>query len=106
MGKPGSFRLPCLQAGGADDSAFEDDDAAIIKIREVCKRRPDAWGIDDNIDVLVAGFFAFYAGMQGPGFQFCQPPFDWGSEVVSIRLGRRERADSEEFRHLSGRHEP
>mmetsp|Transcript_38357 Transcript_38357/g.69509 ORF Transcript_38357/g.69509 Transcript_38357/m.69509 type:complete len:501 (-) Transcript_38357:591-2093(-) len=44
---------------------------------------------------LVTGFFVFYAGADG-GFQ-------WGSEVVSVRLGRRSQPRELDFQLLPGR---
>ena len=51
------------------------------------------------------GFFAFYAGSYGPSFH-CHP-FQWGEEVVSVRLGQMSRHLScnhaTEFQELKGR---
>eukprot|EP00403_Amphidinium_massartii_P019251 CAMPEP_0178412088 /NCGR_PEP_ID=MMETSP0689_2-20121128/21831_1 /TAXON_ID=160604 /ORGANISM="Amphidinium massartii, Strain CS-259" /LENGTH=741 /DNA_ID=CAMNT_0020033317 /DNA_START=70 /DNA_END=2295 /DNA_ORIENTATION=+ len=52
-------------------------------------------------EVLTA-FFTFYGGGMSPENT---RPFDWGREVVSIRLGRRENVDHEEFSKLNRRKE-
>lgn len=89
--------LPCLQEGGAKDAAFETDEATEARVKHVKKLGNLALS---SLDMLIGGFFAFYAGAVGPwGFI----PFDWGNEVVSVRLGRRERRDSDAFTLLNGR---
>eukprot|EP00931_Biecheleriopsis_adriatica_P091298 TRINITY_DN65190_c0_g1_i1.p1 TRINITY_DN65190_c0_g1~~TRINITY_DN65190_c0_g1_i1.p1 ORF type:complete len:856 (-),score=173.82 TRINITY_DN65190_c0_g1_i1:75-2642(-) len=96
-----SEQLPCLQLGGSCNAAFEDDDAAAKLVKE---KKDGGWIMQQrDLKLLLAGFFAFYAGMFGPSCAV--PPFEWGKEVVSIRLGRREPSNSEAFEHLRGRHE-
>eukprot|EP00438_Fugacium_kawagutii_P005188 Skav234125 [mRNA] locus=scaffold753:120655:128308:- [translate_table: standard] len=73
----------------------------------ICRRNMAALGKAGDIWTLLAGFFAFYAGYDGPtGHGF---PFVWGKEVVSVRLGQRSRklhcAHSSEFHDLKGRQE-
>merc|ERR1719197_260987 len=61
-----------------------------------------------SFEMWLSAFFAFYAGTPGPYLEESQPPFNWGEEVVSIRLGRHGRGlsrTSNEFRELKGRQE-
>jgi len=92
--------IPCLQEGGARDSAFAQDEDASARVEEA----KAGWEISATLEILLAGFFAFYAGFPGPVADVA--PFDWGKEVVSIRLGRRENSDSAEFEQLKGRNDP
>eukprot|EP00440_Ansanella_granifera_P057780 gb/GFBE01062639.1/.p1 GENE.gb/GFBE01062639.1/~~gb/GFBE01062639.1/.p1 ORF type:complete len:820 (+),score=170.15 gb/GFBE01062639.1/:1-2460(+) len=93
--------IPCLQQGGASNAAFEDDSAAEERVREA--QAENSFLQNSSLRILLAGFFAFYGGTMGPSMS--APPFAWGKEVVSVRLGRREMSDSEEFKALKGRHE-
>merc|ERR1712232_19362 len=95
----GIAQMPCLQAGGRDDHFFKSDVTAEAKALDVAQ----GWSLQVTRDILLAGFFAFYAGTPGPGSQAFEQPFDWGTEVVSIRLGRRETSDNPEFDALSKR---
>mmetsp|Transcript_77738 Transcript_77738/g.141403 ORF Transcript_77738/g.141403 Transcript_77738/m.141403 type:complete len:844 (-) Transcript_77738:55-2586(-) len=93
-----SICLPCLQDGGSKDSSFESDEGAKARVK-ACPM-PGCPALEASFEMLLGGFFAFYAGTGGPwGFT----AFDWGSEVVSVRLGRRERRDSDVFSLLNGR---
>lgn len=82
--------LPCLQRGSADEGPFEDDDAAQERVRQLCGE--GKWSPKESLAEMLCAFFAFYGGH-----------FRWGSEVVSVRLGRRLDADAVEFEELSRR---
>jgi hypothetical protein len=56
-----------------------------------------AWRCDLSLPELMVRFFAFYSS-QEPG------SFDWGSEVASIRLGRRRDSQDPLFAKLRGTH--
>eukprot|EP00401_Gymnodinium_catenatum_P005267 CAMPEP_0117464348 /NCGR_PEP_ID=MMETSP0784-20121206/4053_1 /TAXON_ID=39447 /ORGANISM="" /LENGTH=524 /DNA_ID=CAMNT_0005258201 /DNA_START=82 /DNA_END=1656 /DNA_ORIENTATION=+ len=79
-------RIPCLQRGGENDHAFDDDEsaAALAQAAGCC--------FDASLAVLLCAFFDFYSS-----------DFAWGTEVVSVRLGRREDVNSGEFILLPGR---
>eukprot|EP00933_Yihiella_yeosuensis_P070956 TRINITY_DN79129_c0_g1_i1.p1 TRINITY_DN79129_c0_g1~~TRINITY_DN79129_c0_g1_i1.p1 ORF type:complete len:434 (-),score=66.53 TRINITY_DN79129_c0_g1_i1:179-1480(-) len=53
------------------------------------------WSNQGTINSMVIGFFRFYSA-----------EFSWGTEVVSIRLGRRTYRTDPEFSRLSGRMAP
>lgn len=95
----GIAQMPSLQACGSDDHFFMSDVTAEAKALDIGQ----GWSIQVTLDILLAGFFAFYAGTPGPGSQAFEQPFDWGTEVVSIRLGRREKSENPEFDSLSKR---
>eukprot|EP00929_Paragymnodinium_shiwhaense_P117244 TRINITY_DN8760_c0_g2_i1.p1 TRINITY_DN8760_c0_g2~~TRINITY_DN8760_c0_g2_i1.p1 ORF type:complete len:903 (-),score=167.08 TRINITY_DN8760_c0_g2_i1:107-2815(-) len=69
-------QLPCLSVG-----AFEWGSPSL-----------GDWSCPLPLHVLVARFFRFY-----------EEQFAWGVEVVSVRLGRRQKAESRHFSHLSHR---
>eukprot|EP00933_Yihiella_yeosuensis_P013888 TRINITY_DN12660_c0_g1_i1.p1 TRINITY_DN12660_c0_g1~~TRINITY_DN12660_c0_g1_i1.p1 ORF type:complete len:283 (+),score=46.38 TRINITY_DN12660_c0_g1_i1:592-1440(+) len=111
--------LPSLQNGGSNDTSLQQDEEAKQLLNRV-RRQSGFPGIREKLqsmgalldthdderafNVLLAGFFAFY-NFSGQYSQcaLTNPPFDWGKEVVSIRLGRRERTSSDEFEDLKGR---
>lgn len=101
----GGDEMPSLQQGLDESWATADDDEALFKRVQVVK---ESWRLPTrDLWTLVAGFFAFYAGSVGPTGQ-CHP-FQWGKEVVSVRLGKRSRqlhcAHATEFHDLKGRQE-
>ena len=101
----GGDEMPSLQEGLNDWATGEDDEALAERVRVVKEK----WSLPTrDIWALLAGFFAFYAGSVGPT-GLCQCPFQWGQEVVSVRLGQRSRklhcAHSTEFHDLKGRQE-
>lgn len=53
------------------------------------------WAYTESLSSLLCGFFNFYGGDE----------FAWGSEVVSIRLGRRKDVSDRDFFQLQGRRE-
>jgi hypothetical protein len=96
-------QMPCLQARGEEDKAFEDDATA----EKLARGAASAWSLRKSMsfEMWLSAFFAFYAGTPGPYLEESQPPFNWGEEVVSVRLGRRLSSSSSEFRDLKGRQE-
>jgi DNA polymerase sigma len=96
-------QMPCLQARGEEDEAFEDD----VSAEKLTRAAKANWNLRKSMsfEMWLSGFFAFYAGTQGPYLGEHQPPFNWGDEVVSIRLGKRLSKSSSEFRELKGRQE-
>jgi DNA polymerase sigma len=90
-----SISMPSLQSGANDDS-FRDDDSA-DRVASIVRDRD--WKIETPLFLLVCGFFAFYAGLPGPGDEL---PFEWGSEVVSVRHGRRLTSSDKVFSELRG----
>eukprot|EP00930_Biecheleria_cincta_P004489 TRINITY_DN10539_c0_g3_i1.p1 TRINITY_DN10539_c0_g3~~TRINITY_DN10539_c0_g3_i1.p1 ORF type:complete len:555 (+),score=63.40 TRINITY_DN10539_c0_g3_i1:108-1667(+) len=54
------------------------------------------WTCSLSLPVVLRKFFTFYGSERGTGFQ-------WGSEVVSVRLGWRSMASDEHFAGLPGR---
>jgi len=90
--------MPCLQKDATDD-AFADEESA-EKVAQAA--REAGWKLDASLFMLVCGFFAFYAGTNGPCTNDDEMPFNWGMEVVSIRLGTREFSSHEEFKELRG----
>lgn len=79
--------LPCLQDDGNLDGCFDEDTAALT----LAKRRAKSlgWRLESELATIFHQFFAFYAR-----------EFRWGTEVVSVRIGRREDAEAEVFEEL------
>jgi len=78
-----SAKLPNFHA----DHDFLDSGSVDVAVRSV-----KGWTLDRPVATLVTEFFAFYA-----------KDFKWGSEVVSVRHGRRDVSSSEVFQNLVGR---
>jgi len=93
--------LPCLQEGLAE-SDLEDEEKLQQRVNEI---KASGWKMESgNLWILLAGFFAFYGGSLGPTYQY--EPFNWGREVISVRLGKRARnlpLDHELLSELKGR---
>eukprot|EP00437_Effrenium_voratum_P016637 CAMPEP_0181459060 /NCGR_PEP_ID=MMETSP1110-20121109/32632_1 /TAXON_ID=174948 /ORGANISM="Symbiodinium sp., Strain CCMP421" /LENGTH=882 /DNA_ID=CAMNT_0023583571 /DNA_START=53 /DNA_END=2701 /DNA_ORIENTATION=- len=93
--------LPCLQDGLAD-SDLEDEEKLQQRVDEI---KASGWKMESgSLWILLAGFFAFYGGSLGPTYQY--EPFNWGQEVISVRLGKRARnlpLDHELLSELKGR---
>mmetsp|Transcript_120245 Transcript_120245/g.190412 ORF Transcript_120245/g.190412 Transcript_120245/m.190412 type:complete len:1081 (-) Transcript_120245:203-3445(-) len=99
----GGIEMPCLQSLGGDTSNdFANDEAVDELVKDV---RGKGWKLEASMFMLFCGFFAFYAGTPGPGRQYFDVPFNWSEEVVSVRLGKREFFQNEEFRDLRGRND-
>jgi len=77
--------LPCLQNDG--DAPFQEDGATAL-VESV--KLAGGWDVNETLAGLFRGFFSFYATR-----------FRWGTEVVSVRLGRRENSRSAEFKSLN-----
>merc|ERR1719424_1740791 len=91
-------QMPCLQTN-TDKDAFADEEAA----QKVADDAQEAgWKLDTSLFKLMCGFFAFYAGFPGPCTTETELPFNWGMEVISVRLGKRELTSSDEFSSLRG----
>jgi len=82
------YKLPNLQVVGEEALIFGDPDAWAKRAKNV----GTFWKLEDSVTKLFVAFCVFYT-----------KDFDWVSEVVSIRLGKRLKADDDEFAQLRGR---
>eukprot|EP00928_Gymnodinium_smaydae_P073587 TRINITY_DN56778_c0_g1_i2.p1 TRINITY_DN56778_c0_g1~~TRINITY_DN56778_c0_g1_i2.p1 ORF type:complete len:473 (+),score=21.65 TRINITY_DN56778_c0_g1_i2:78-1496(+) len=78
-------KLPCLQRVG--NTPFNEDESA-SQLADIHKE--NGYAIQSPISELFYNFISFYS-----------TDFRWGSEVVSVRLGRREVSTCSEFAQLS-----
>ncbi|CAE8674625.1 unnamed protein product [Polarella glacialis] len=78
-----SWRLPCLPTWGFGSGGVAKEVLGIT------------WESPGGLPELVCGFFRFYVA-----------DFQWGQEVVSVRLGRRAFRNEPDFFELSGRVAP
>jgi len=80
------IQLPCLPVDAFELGKLGRGDRRVAKLQNTWKDpRPP-------VQALLVGFFQFYISN-----------FAWGSEVVSVRLGRRSSVDSSDFEALSHR---
>mmetsp|Transcript_73454 Transcript_73454/g.129637 ORF Transcript_73454/g.129637 Transcript_73454/m.129637 type:complete len:460 (+) Transcript_73454:49-1428(+) len=85
-----STKLPSLQQNSAGDHAFENDEEVNSIVSALLQEQQRSQGLAE----LLLGFFQFYS-----------QDFRWGTEVVSVRLGRRENSSSDNFKEMRLRKE-
>lgn len=83
-----NFQLPCLPTAAFDNGRHGAEDPEILPILRYWKA-PEGVGVL----VLLRGFFRFFGRATDVDGDTNASPFLWGREVVSVRLGRRERAN-------------